>query len=276
MNIKITLLLLSLLAPMNQLNAHASAHLNKKNFFDSAIAWFGQSKFIQFIEKYYVLPLVQKMHKDMNIGTEPADEKYQQLSKEAQDSLQIPQEQQLPTIKINQAYILKPYIAAQADPDGIYINQEALDARSYGAQRAALFHEAAHTKYHDMSVDSLVEIVGFIGGIVGFYLLMSKIKPIDKFSFLRAAAAIIAGLISSPASSIIFHRYIERRADVDGFYALACSVCAQEMVISRRKSFEQDKNPLRYNGYLWADDIEKIAQDLASQNKVCKYHQHNN
>lgn len=273
MNIKTTLLLFSLLAPMNQLNASEPSNLNKKNFFDSAIAWLGQSQFIQFVEKYYSLPIAQKMHKDMNIGTEPASEKYQQLSKEAQDSLQIPQEQQLPIIKINPTYILAPLVGALAEPDAIYVNQEKLDECSYGIQRMGLFHEAVHTKYHDISVDSFLEVLGLVSGIVGSYLLMSKIKPINKFSFLRAGAAIIAGLISSTATSLTFHHYIERRADINGLYASACSQCVHEMAIRRTKSFEQDKSPLRYNGYLWANDIEKIAQDLAHQNKLCKYHQ---
>ena len=273
MNIKITLLLLSLIAPMNQLNAGEPANLNKKNFFDSAMAWLGESKFIQFVEKYYSLPIAQKMHKDMNIGTEPASEKYQQLSKEAQDSLQIPQEQQLPIIKINPTYILAPLVGALAEPNAIYVNQEKLDEYSYGIQRVGLFHEAVHTKYHDIANDGFLELVALIGGTVGSYFLINKIKPINKFSFLRAGAAIIAGLISSTATSLTFHHYIERRADIDGLYASACSQCVHEMAIRRRKSFEQDKSPLRYNGYLWANEIEKIAQDLARQNKVCKHHQ---
>ena len=64
----------------------------------------------------------------------------------------------------------------------------------------------------------------------------------------------------------------ERRADIDGLYAAACAPCAYETAADRKKKFEVENNPLRFNGYLLPDEITKIADDLNAQGKWCAHH----
>ncbi|OGB86198.1 hypothetical protein A3J41_00410 [candidate division TM6 bacterium RIFCSPHIGHO2_12_FULL_38_8] len=63
---------------------------------------------------------------------------------------------------------------------------------------------------------------------------------------------------------------MERRADVEGHYATQCSSCVREHAQNRKRLFEEENNPLKNQGYLWANDLEKIAQDLGD--KKCAYH----
>ena len=83
---------------------------------------------------------------------------------------------------------------------------------------------------------------------------------------------IAAGLGTSSFISTKYDRFRERRADIEGHYATQCFRCVEESSAHRKQSFEQENNPLKNNGYLWTTDLEKIAQDLKTDNKLCIFH----
>ncbi len=102
---------------------------------------FGQSKFIQCYSNY-----VQKNIDRCNLyGDELASLEYQALGQQAQQALGIKQELQLPIKKIKGPSV----ISAVVGSDGIYMNEDRLNNRSFGSKRCTFFHEAVHAKYYD-------------------------------------------------------------------------------------------------------------------------------
>jgi len=81
---------------------------------------------------------------------QPALQEYQELGKEAQFALGIPERNHVPIKRANPNE-QRPNIVAYAKRDGIYVYEEKLNHRPYGMKRFFLFHEAAHIKYRDHS-----------------------------------------------------------------------------------------------------------------------------
>jgi hypothetical protein len=63
------------------------------------------------------------------------------------------------------------------------------------------------------------------------------------------------------------HYYEERRADVEGLYAMSCHHCVSNV----SKYLIKEDN---HDGYLNNREISQIANVLEKQNKLCKYHSH--
>lgn len=245
--------------------AHSS--LNQKTFFGKALGCINQSRMMYFFEKR-----MTKLPKLLPYGNEVASPEYQELGKEAQIAAGIPEEYHVPIKKIPSTHLLAPYVGAVAEPDAIYVNEEKLNQRPYGARRSALFHEAIHIKYNDMVSDYLLELVTFAGVSAATHVFIKAFKPAGKYKFLHALAVVFTGMGGSSYASSKYHYYIERRADIEGHFATGCPQCVHEAAQQRRIIFEEEKSPLRNNGYLGAVDLEKIAQELEEKNELCAFH----
>jgi hypothetical protein len=206
------------------------------------------------------------------LGDEPASSEYQQLGKEAQDVLGIAVNRQLPIKKIPSTSMIYGLVGAIAPSDAIYVNEDKFNKTTYGARRCGLIHEAVHAKYHDTATDTALELGTLSLGAMVAYAFIKAIKPQGRYKILGALGLGVATLTVSYVSSLKFHHYMEHRADVKGHYASQCHVCVQEAAVRRREIFEVQNHALKDNGYLWAEQLEKIANDLKQQNKVCTVH----
>lgn len=262
--------ILCLILVATQIKARANGPLNNQTLFDKIAGSIGQSKQLYLFEKHIMSKIIAPTIKVF--GDEMASEEYQNLGEEAQHALRIHQERHVPIKKLDPNSPLAKFVGGLAFPETIYVNEEKLNQATYGYRRHALFHEAVHKKYNDMSADTLVELGVMIASSIGALFLIKAAKP--KLSKVKHGIGIFSiAVLASMIASNRFHYYFERRADIEGIYAAQCSVCAQESATRRRESFEVEKNPLRNGGYLWAKDMEKIAQDLKQQDKICSYHE---
>lgn len=265
---KRTIFLFNLLAIFLS-NLHAEElYLGEKSILDRGMDSFGKSRLIQWCEKKFASDAVIKVL----FGGEPASEHFQTIAKEAQNALGIPEECHVPIYKINLNVELFKEISALACAGCIVVNEERLNNASYGAQRAALFHEAVHIKYAD-SVASELFVSFFLAlGTVGSHKIMRDYHLLQNSLLARMIVSFVAGMGALIASGRFYCKYMERRADIEGCYALCCHACVEECAEYRRIMFEKENNSLRYNGYLWAHDIAAIADELKEQNKCCVYH----
>ena len=202
-------------------------------------------------------------------GNEPASQKYQELGMAAQFAVGISKEHHLPIKKINLESPLARAVGAIAEAGAIYVNEEKLDKRTYGQNYAGLCHEAVHVKYHDKSVDALLEVVGFIGTAIGTYAVL---KALNVVAWRKRLSFVVACGLTVYASSKYSH-FQEQRADIEGHYATQCSSCVFEHAQLRKQLFEKENSPLKNSGYLYCAGLEKIAQDLGD--KKCAYHSQN-
>lgn len=249
---------------------HTDASFNKP-IVGKIVDFLGQSTIMHLFDKHVQTPISEHTtQKILNYGNETASQIFEEMGKEAQTKLGIHYEQQVPTRKLNPNSPMAQFVGALAEPNAIYVNEEKLHTRTYGALRSMLFHEAVHRKYHDLAMDWLLETVVLLSSGFMVHKLLKKFT--HRFRALRAIMVIIASLSAASGTSSVFHHYMERRADIEGHYATECSVCAHESAEQRRISFGDQNNPLRDNGYLWAKELEIIANDLKEQNKLCLHH----
>lgn len=154
----------------------------------------------------------------------PASKLYQDLGKEAQFALGIPEEYHLQikqdNVRKNIAYVNKA---------GIYVNEVILKPYSYGFKRCTMFHEVAHIKNNDI------------------YLT----EPFYMFSKQQ--------------------QLMEKKADIIGYYASECFFCVREKAYLIKGELKNWFSG--YLGYLQFDQVEKIAEELKQQNKICAYHE---
>jgi len=262
---KYTLLVLLITSP---LQAHKSSL--QETLLTYCIGVIGQSDFIHFCSKKIQTPLDQFLYKKtFNIGNEPASQKYQELGSQAQYAVGIPEEWHVPIFKLNPESPLTNTIAAMAQSNGIYVNEERLDALTFGQARCVLFHEAIHAKYHDSTCDTMLELATII---LGSMLSHSILQKLNITSWNKLLSLVIALGIST-STSTNFHNFIEHRADTQGHYATQCSQCIHEHAQRRKTIFEDEHHPLKDYGYLWAHDVENIAHNL--DDKKCDFHKNN-
>jgi hypothetical protein len=243
--------------------------LNKQTWLTGIIGAIGQSTIIHLCSEH-IQTRIDKVTSSqiMNLGDEPASQKYQELGSQAQFAVGIPLERHAPIKKINPASPVAYMFGALAESDAIYVNEEKFDKATYGSVRCALCHEAVHVKYHDKVADGILEIVALIGATIGAFLILKTYDIVR----LRKTLSFIIGLGISSCASLQYHQFMERRADIEGHYATQCSTCVYEHAQRRKQLFEEENNPLKDHGYLWAADLEKIAQELGD--KKCAYHSH--
>lgn len=199
-------------------------------------------------------------------GDEPACKKYQDIGEQAQCALCIAKHRQLPIKKLNPASPLAPLVGAIAEANAVFVNEEKMNQRTHGTVYCAMCHEAVHIKYADNAASDLLPLSVFmltwIGGCAA--LKACKITRLRKTMSLAVAIAL------SSCAAMKYRYFMERRADIEGHYATQCSSCVKESAENRKRLFEVENSPLKNMGYLWANDLEKIAQDLGD--KKCSYH----
>ena len=263
---------LSILLLIGSLEISANESLNHKGLLRQALDYIGQSKPIALFDTHIQSKVRKPIQRFLGLGSDPASSEYQKLGKEAQEVLQVPQDRHVPIKKISPDSIMAPLVAALAEPNAIYVNEEKLNKRSHGTKRCNLFHEAVHKKYNDSSSESVIEIGSFFGSGIAAHTLINRIKPQGRYKILHALGVIAVGLGTDSFISTKYNRFRERRADIEGHYATQCFTCVEESAAHRKQSFEQENNSLKNNGYLWTTDLEKIAHDLKTDNKLCTFH----
>ncbi|CAF1448257.1 unnamed protein product [Didymodactylos carnosus] len=204
-------------------------------------------------------------------GNDLAASEYQELGKEAQCVLGIPEKYHVPIKKFPSSLTSFP-IAALATPEAIFVNEVRLNQEAYGAKRCVMFHEAIHKKYNDVGFNLFIKLVTLFGsGFLARKLLLYFKPAISRWISYPAMSAI--ALITMCITARCYSYFIERRAEIQGHYATGCSQCVQESAARRCRLAEIDKNFLKNNGgYLLADTLAEIAEDLKAQGKLCSYH----
>lgn len=259
------------LLPIFSLTAHTS--LPHTTILERIAARIGRLHIVHLFENHVQSRINQPFNAFKGLDDRLADSHYQQLGKEGQEKVGIPQYRQVPIKKI---FSHSPFIkiaGAIAEPDAIYVNEIKLKERPYGAQRCALFHEAVHKKYHDVSLWNLLENSSLIGCYLAGRYICKKFQwqqtdPMRRRIFLALTSLVLTAVVTKK-----YQLFMERRADIEGHYATACYQCVEESLANRKMSFTIDNNPLRYNGYLWPEELQIIADDLRTQQKLCKFHQ---
>lgn len=270
MNIRVNILSvvagLSLLIPRS---GFAVDRPVKKQFWTPATELLSQSRVAYLFEKY----VKAKMVSGSSVSAGLASEKYQDLAKQAQIDAGTPEEFHGPCYKLGEFGILNETVSALACPDSIVVNEKRLDAASYGYQRVGIYHEAIHKKNNDVSFNTITDLgTAILTGIFCHYGL-KKINPRGKSKLVHALGILIPSIAASHFVNSNYQKMYERRADIDGLYAANCAQCAYETAADRKKKFEVENNSLRFNGYLWPNEITTIADDLNAQGKLCAYHQ---
>ena len=250
-----------------------SALSYQTTLFEKILGYFSQSYCIHSIDKNILGWLDSLASSQVQLGTEDASELYQKLAREAQQAVGVPKEWYIPIKKIDAMSPLIPYVAAIIFSDALYVNEERLNNRSYGACRCILFHEAVHRKYNDRTVTVITKLAALVGSAILMHYTIKAIKPVGRYKVLHGLADILTGLSASAVASTNYITYRERRADIEGHYATHCSQCVHESAAMRRVAFEQENNRLHYNnGYLSANELEMIAYELEQHNELCEYH----
>ncbi len=220
----------------------------------------------------HIIARVAHYFSSHTMGNEPASVEYQILGKEVQDAVGIPFHYQIPIKKIPYDSVIYDMWTAIALPYALYVNEEVLNDQSPGARRCTLLRQAIHKKYNDNSLTSLVSLSTLLASSLLSYKGIRYRWP-DQRRLIPAVIAPLIGFTMYGVISLQFLLYQEKRADIEGHYAAQCYVCVQESATQRRhQTATKPLNPLLQEGYLRATDVEKIAQDLEGQHKLCAYH----
>jgi len=262
------------LLTVSQVNS-SQPTLNQKSLWNTTISAIGQSYPMRWIEKNIGAKFYGNIIEQSGLDNGPATPHYQALGKEAQSTVGIPAEYQVPIKKMSPNNPIAQIAAGLTFPHAIYINEEKLDEQSYGVQRCAMYHEAIHKKYNDISFDNIIEWPILFGTGYATHKILQIIKPRITPNFIHGILVVASAFTSMYKTSLAYHHYMERRADVEGCYATQCATCVQEAATHRRKRFEEENHPFKDNGYLQANEMEMIAHDLKEENKLCAYHENN-
>jgi len=269
---KITKILLIILCLLT-FHTHPKESLNQKSLWSKAISSIAQSYPMYWIEKKIGEKFYGKMMELSGLDNGPATPYYQALGKEALSAVGIPEEYHVPIKKMSPTNPLAQIVAGFTVPSAIYVNEKKLNEQSYGVQRCAVYHEAIHKKYNDISFDNIVEWPILLGAGYATHKLLQIIKPRITPDIIHGIIVVASALTIVTKTGQEYHLYIEQRADIEGCYATQCAACVQEAATHRHKRFEEENHPFKNNGYLQADEMEIIARDLRKENKICAYHE---
>ena len=204
-----------------------------------------------------------------SFGTEAASEKYQNLGKEAQVAVGVPADRILPIKKIMPCF--SGLVAAIAEPDAIYIDENLLESRDFGRQRATLFHESCHVKYNDLATKGLIGWSTILTSSLLAHKTIKTFKPVGKYKFLRAAGVLTASGATGYMVPMQYSKFMERRADFEGHHALQCATCVKESA-QTTQALVQSGHPLMGHGYLSSSELASIGTEFEKQNKKCATH----
>ncbi|MCL4361277.1 hypothetical protein M1446_02900 [Candidatus Dependentiae bacterium] len=204
-----------------------------------------------------------KQEIDPGVQSALASQFYQDLGKEAQFSVGIPEAQHVPIKNFPNLIKQLQSFAITSDTD-IYIDEYYLDLALYGIQRCIIFHEAIHRKYNDLQY--LKNVTNKALGL-----------KFDSEENLKNYLKIYAEEVQQCRS------FCEHRADTEGLYATQCYMCVNEYLKLQQLSFQEadetkngiSEKKMNYLGYATIDEMKKIVDNLMQQNKICAYHKIN-
>ncbi len=240
------------------------------HFFDTVMKKVGSSDLLSWYDRSWIQQKIAAVIGDtLELGDEDASQEFEKRAIDAQQALLIPQDHRIKIKKMSNVSVLKKSVAGITLSNGIYLNEEKLNECPNGALRCALLHEAAHVKYHDLATFELTALS--TAGLSGF-LANSLISLVTEDLKIKIIGSVLVVGFVTIRAAIQFNKYIERRADIEAYVASKCYVCVQDSVERRRVLFDKQKNVLRDNGYLWPNEINKIAEQLRSRNETCDLH----
>lgn len=247
--------------------------LNHENTFDQFVGWLAQSKVTGFYKKQFYVPMSNLYLWMLNWKFDDATKEYQELGKECQRKMGIPEDKLLPIKKLPEKYATRhPGLAGMALSQYICVNENAINKDPITAQ-VVLLHEAAHAKYEDqmLSATSAYITAYIIGGTTQFIaaaLLTSKIPWVSKKTEngIITCGAFIAGLGATKFLISKYRRYAERRADIKAFNAADCATCVSNF------NFNFRNDDLSKDGYLKPSEVQKIIENLNDAKMYCDSH----
>ena len=133
-----------------------------------------------------------------------------------------------------------------------------------------MFHEAIHVKNHDPTMNFLISGLTFLTATSCLEKIIKKSTMIVRSKALQKSIIYVPSFLSTLYACKKFHYFVERRADIEGYYASSCSSCVKEAITQTR--YDQEAGDA---GYLDKNSSIKIAEDLAQQHKLCTFHQQN-
>lgn len=236
----------------------------------------------------------------------PASKENEQLWKQAQTDLQIPEDYYAPIQEMDVGNNQEKPSAqlllniAHMDVDTMYMHP-ILDKKSYGTKRQAFYHEAVHHKYLDQfslwrntklyPVGAPFIMYALVATKTGSYCSYKfhnhKTPLISRFSEqLSTVIALASGFYAFAATSFFVKKaqntvlkeytstseYIEHRADLESAYSLQCSVCVEEFAHEKRSWRKESIAANIKNGYLSAEEFALIAQEHKRNNRICEHH----
>jgi len=250
---------------------NAQSALKDKSILGSVLDTFSGSGAVYLIEKYILGPINNITYKMTDLGQASASEEYQLLGKEAQDALKIPEEKQIPIRKIAPTSLMSEVIpVAFSMTDAMYFNEKKLKDALLGVKRAGAFVEAVHKKYNHGVAQFILGLGSIILSPILTYKVLGQLQLNKKMKIPGALASIICASIIAKG----YQNYCFRRSDIEGHYATECHLCVQESAEYRQNSPKQELVPFT-NNPLGKIELDKIIEDLKSQNKSCKHHQRN-
>lgn len=255
------------------LDVHAhvcAAPFKNKSLIGKLLDCVAQSNAVHWYTTHISAKMMKSLPDSLQFGNEPAPEKYQELGRQAQTSLKIPVQYQLPIKKMSITYPGIKVYTAIAGSDAIYINVARLNQYAFGRQRSSMFHESVHVKYNDDSMIDLIALGTLILAILTTHIIFRIVGP-RMLKIFHVAGIMAAGFIAAGGTVMYYRRHMERRADIEGHYALQCAQCVHESA-ERVRHIIEEKNPIIYNGYLMPNELEALAHYFEQQNKSCAYH----
>ncbi len=192
----------------------------QKNRLDGMLGRFAQSEFVDRENKR----LARSYGESQRIDVQDVCEKLKELGRKAQIAVGVPQERIVP-IKQKASEEADEYSTAGLDCIIVNSDNEMTD----GVSRCILYHEAVHIKYRDSATHHLIVKYATLGAFwVSGFATVVVCKPKRWWKLLCPVAAFFAGKIAQHFVGTSYSRYVERRADVEGYYATECYRCVYE------------------------------------------------
>lgn len=155
----------------------------------------------------------------------------------------------------------------------IALDIDTLDKVSYGTRRFIMHHELTHIRYHDIASHKILQIGSFLLPFSIYSLFTYQTAWQPNHPIFTSFITMATGLYCASYAGKEYFRMCEHRADLRAAYACNCYQCVQEYSNETRcdkdKKREQELIAL---GYLTAQELAPIVQELKEKNCLCTYH----
>lgn len=260
-----------------------------------------------------------------------AGEKIQQLSLNAQDAVGIPRERQVPVkyfsdnhglqatyngiyLDLDMTYNYFPALKNKSLDQSVVTLYDTINPVKYGNFSSCLHHEAVHIKFNHEATQALLcaasnlfsHPIVITLGVLGYGLSLSYIYNNNLPRAFSLLPYIVSYAILYQISDMLLEAQtarMERRADIEGYYATECHTCVSQRANTIHNklsehhyaiatSLEAMKNPTPnltaeqasaalekhqnkltwWSRYLSPEEIQQIAAQLKKENKECIVH----